>query len=99
MLENPVVKMEIYSTIRRSIFVFFDPVAAALTIVTRHIRAALYMVEILRLHFLLVCFPVVEVVEVGYNDRNRQGYSQHTGNGTQGPYYLSPHTYGPAVVS
>ncbi len=57
-----------------------------------HVGAALDMVEILRLHLLLVSLPVVEVVEVGNNDRDREGDGQHAGNGTQGPYYFSPHT-------
>jgi hypothetical protein len=39
---------------------------------------------------------VIEVVEVGNNDRDRKSDGQHTGNGTQGPYYFSPHTYWPA---
>ena len=53
------------------------------------------MVEILRLHLFLVSLPVIEVVEVGNNDRHRQRNGQHTDNGTQGPYYFSPHTYWP----
>jgi len=51
------------------------------------------MVEILRLHFFLISLSVVEVVEVGNNDRHRKRDRQHTGNGTQGPYHFSPHTY------
>ncbi len=65
---------------------------------SRPVGAALDVVEILRLHLFLVCLPVVEVVEVGNNDRHRQGDRQHAGNGTQGPYYLSPHTNRPVVV-
>ena len=38
---------------------------------------------------------MIEVVEVGNNDRDRKRDRQHTGNGTQGPYYFSPHTYWP----
>ncbi len=38
---------------------------------------------------------MIEIVEVGNNDRHRQGDRQHAGNGTQGPYYFSPHTYWP----
>ena len=53
------------------------------------------MVEILWLHLFLVCLPVIEVVEVGNNDRHRERDRQHAGNGTQGPYYFSPHTYWP----
>ena len=53
------------------------------------------MVEILRLHLFLVSLPMIEVVEVGNNDRHRECDGQHTGNGTQGPYYFSPHTYWP----
>ena len=56
------------------------------------------MVEILRLHFFLISLSVVEVVEVGNNDRHRKRDRQHTGNGTQGPYYFSPHTYWPVEV-
>jgi len=41
---------------------------------------------------------VIEVIEVGNNDRNRKGNGQHTGNGTQGPYYFSPHTYRPKEI-
>jgi hypothetical protein len=51
------------------------------------------MVEILRLHLFLVCLPVIEVVEVGNNDRHRERDRQHAGNDTQGPHYFSPHTY------
>ena len=64
----------------------------------RHVRTALDMVEILRLHFLLVSLSVVEVVEVGNNDRDRESDRQHAGNGTQGAYYLPPHTYWPVLV-
>ena len=53
------------------------------------------MVEILWLHLLLVCFPVVKVVEVGNNDGHRKSNGQHPGNGTQRPYYFSPHTNRP----
>ena len=38
---------------------------------------------------------MIEVVEVGNNDRHRERDRQHAGNGTQGPYYFSPHTYWP----
>lgn len=53
------------------------------------------MVEILRLHFFLVSLSVIKVVEVGNNDWNGQGDCQHTSNGTQGAYYLSPHANRP----
>ncbi len=62
---------------------------------SRHIWTTLDMVEILWLHLFLVCLPVIEVVEVGNNDRHRERNRQHAGNGTQGPYYFSPHTYWP----
>ena len=62
---------------------------------TRHVWTTLDMVEILWLHLFLVCLPVIEVVEVGNNDRHRERDRQHAGNGTQGPYYFSPHTYWP----
>ena len=64
----------------------------------RHVGTALDVVEILRLHLLLVCLSVVEVVEVGNNDWDWQGDRQHTGNGTQGPHYFSPHTYWPVSI-
>ena len=54
------------------------------------------MIKILRLHLLLVCFAVVKVVEVGYNDRHRKSDSEHPGNGTQGPYYFPPDANRPA---
>lgn len=63
---------------------------------TGQVGTALHMIEILRLHLFLVSLPVIEVVEVGNNDRDRKSDGQHTGNGTQGPYYFSPHTYWPA---
>jgi hypothetical protein len=53
------------------------------------------MIKILRLHLLLICFPVVKVVEVGYNDRHRKSDREHPGNGTQGPYYFPPDTNRP----
>ena len=42
---------------------------------------------------------MIEVVEVGNNDRNRKCDGQHAGNGTQGPYYFSPHTYWPVWLN
>lgn len=42
------------------------------------IRAAGDMIEVLRLHLLLVRLAVVEVVEVGHDDRHRQRDGEHT---------------------
>ncbi|PRD29779.1 UNVERIFIED_CONTAM: hypothetical protein NCL1_28379 [Trichonephila clavipes] len=47
------------------------------------VRATGDVVEVLRLHFLLVRLAVVEVVEVGHNHRYGQGNGEHTSNGTQ----------------
>lgn len=56
----------------------------------RQVRAAGDVVEVLRLHFLLVGLTVVEVIEVGHDDRNRQCDGEHTGNGAQGSDDFSP---------
>lgn len=53
------------------------------------------MVEVLALHLLLVGLTVVEVVEVGHDDRDGQGNGEHTGDGAQGTHDLAPHTHGP----
>lgn len=58
--------------------------------------AARHMVEILRLHLLLVRFTVVEVVEVGDYDGHRKRDGQHTGDRTQRTNYLAPDTNRPA---
>jgi len=49
------------------------------------------MIQILGLHLFLISFSVVEIVEVGNNDRDRQSQGQYTGNGTKGPNYFAPH--------
>ena len=59
------------------------------------VGAALNVVKVLGLHLLLVRLAVVKVVEVGHNDGDGEGNGQHPGNGTQGPYYLPPHTHRP----
>lgn len=62
----------------------------------RKIRAAGDVVEVLRLHLLLVRFAVVEVVEVGDDDGHRQRDGEHTRDGAQRTHDLAPHTHGPA---
>ena len=86
-----------FSSVVTTIFLAAASLSSNLTCVTRHVGAALDMVEILGLHLFLISLPVVEVVEVGNNDRHRKRDRQHAGNGTQGPYYFSPHTYWPAA--
>lgn len=54
------------------------------------------MIEVLRLHLLLVRLSVVEVVEVGHDDRHRQCDGEHTGDGAQRSHDLPPHADGPA---
>ena len=53
------------------------------------------MVEVLTLHLLLVCLPVVEVVEVGHDDRDRQGDREHARNRAERTHDLPPHTHRP----
>lgn len=47
------------------------------------IRATCDMVEVLRLHLLLVRLSVIEIVEVGNNDGHGEGNSEHTSNGAE----------------
>ena len=53
------------------------------------------MVEVLTLHLLLVCLPVVEVVEVGHNDGDGQGDREHARNRAERTHDLPPHTHRP----
>lgn len=50
------------------------------------------MVEVLTLHLLLIRLAMVEVVEVADDDRYRKCNREHTGNRTQRPDDLTPHT-------
>lgn len=59
----------------------------------RKIGAAGDVVEVLRLHLLLVRLAVVEVVEVGDDDGHGQGDGEHTGDRTQGSDNLAPDTH------
>lgn len=59
------------------------------------VRATGDMIEILGLHFLLVCFAVVEVVKVRHDDWHRQRDGKHTGDGAQRSHNLAPNTHGP----
>lgn len=62
---------------------------------TREIRAAGHVIEVLRLHFFLVSLTMIEVVEVGDDDRDRQGDRQHTGDRAQRAHDLPPDSDGP----
>lgn len=57
---------------------------------TREIRAAGHVIEVLRLHLLLVSLTMIEVVEVGDDDGNGQGDRQHAGDRAQGAHDLPP---------
>jgi len=57
------------------------------------------VVEVLRLHLLLVRLPVVEVVEVGDDDRHWESDGQHTGNRAQRAHDLAPDSHGPVTWS
>lgn len=48
------------------------------------------MVEVLRLHLLLVSLTVIEIVEVGDDNWHRQRDGQHTGDGAQRSDDLAP---------
>lgn len=50
------------------------------------------MVEVLRLHVFLVSLPVVEVVEIGDDDRDGQGDRQYTGDRAQRTDDFTPYT-------
>lgn len=63
---------------------------------TGQVRAAGHVVEVLRLHLLLISLTVIEIVEVGDDDRHWQRYGQHTCDCAQGPHDLAPDSYGPA---
>lgn len=55
------------------------------------------MVEVLRLHLFLVGLAVVEIVEIGHDDRNRKRNGEHTSDGAQTADDLSPHSHGPVT--
>lgn len=55
------------------------------------------MVEVLRLHLLLVGLAVVEVVEVGDDDGHGQGDREHAGDRAQAAHYLAPHSDRPVT--
>lgn len=59
------------------------------------VRAAGHVVEILRLHLLLVGLPMIEVIEIGDNNRNRKGDGEDTRDRTQGTHYLAPNSHRP----
>lgn len=61
----------------------------------RQIWAAGDVVKVLRLHFFLISFPMVEVVEVGYDDRYWQRNSEHTSNCAKRPDDFPPYSNGP----
>ncbi|GIY53108.1 PHB domain-containing protein [Caerostris extrusa] len=61
------------------------------------VGAAGDVVEVLRLHFLLVRLTVVEVVEVGDYDGHGQGDGEHAGDGAQRAHQLAPHPDGSHV--
>lgn len=56
------------------------------------------MIEVLALHFLLIGFAMVEVIEVADNNRHWQCNCQHTGNGAQRADNLAPHSDRPIVA-
>lgn len=56
------------------------------------------MVEVLRLHILLVSLTMVEVVEVGDYDGHRKSDREHTSDGTQRADDLPPDSDGPAQM-
>lgn len=60
------------------------------------VRAAGHVVEVLRLHLLLVGLPVVEVVEVGDDDGNGKSDGEDARDRAQGTHYLAPHSHRPA---
>ena len=53
------------------------------------------MVEVLRLHLLLVGLPVVEVVEVGDDDGDGEGDGEDARYRAQGTYDLAPNPHRP----
>lgn len=57
--------------------------------------AALDVVEVLRLHLLLVGLPVVEVVEVGDDDGDGEGDGEDARYRAQGTYDLAPNPHRP----
>lgn len=60
------------------------------------VGAAGHVVEVLRLHLLLVGLAVVEVVEVGDYHRDRQGDGEDARDRAQRPHYLAPDAHRPA---
>lgn len=61
------------------------------------VRAAGDVVEVLRLHLLLISLPMVEVVEVGHDNGHGQGDGEHTGDGAQRTHDLAPHPDRPSL--
>lgn len=59
------------------------------------IRTASDMIEVLRLHFLLISLTMVEVVEVGHDDRHRKSDGEHTGNSAQRSNNFAPYSHRP----
>lgn len=53
------------------------------------------MIEVLRLHLFLVSLTVIEVVEVGDDDGDRQGDRQDTSDRAEGAHDLPPDSHGP----
>ena len=69
----------------------------SLTYSARQVGAAGDVVEVARLHLLLVGLAVVEVVEVGHDDRHRKRYGQHAGDGAQRADNFTPDANRPAA--
>lgn len=77
------------------VFFIIPPMQIRLAHAARKQRAAGHVVEVLRLHLLLVSLPVVEVVEVGHDDGHRQSDGQHTSDRAQRTHDLAPNADGP----
>ena len=67
-----------------------DSLETSLTHSARQVGTAGDVVEVARLHLLLVRLTVVEVVEVGHDDGHRKRYGQHASNSAQRADNLAP---------
>lgn len=76
--------------------VAIDEMGQVVTQRPREVGAARHMVEVLRLHVLLVSLTMVEVVEVGDYDGHRKSNREHTSDSAQRADNLPPDSDGPA---
>ncbi len=53
------------------------------------------MIEVLWLHFFLICLPVVKIIEVRDNHRYGKGYGKHTSNCAKWAHDFPPYSHWP----